>query len=206
MAMSVVQPRGSPPPSPLASPYPIAADRHGVREITRHPGRGPFRTGRVTGRAPSGARICFPARERGPARREVRTGSLPCIVAPPPRAAVYPYRSRVLPRRTGDTVGRERSPEPHPMTTETVPQKPVLLTGASGALGRVLTRALGEQGWALRLTDRAPFPDPPPAAAPVQPHHFGRDVRGCLPEQVLADAPQVYSGRKLQVLLPRAPG
>ena len=45
------------------------------------------------------------------------------------------------------------------------PAKPVLLTGASGALGRVLTKALAEQGWALRLTDIAPFPDPIPAGA-----------------------------------------
>ncbi|MHB2209916.1 NAD-dependent epimerase/dehydratase family protein [Methylobacterium sp. CM6257] len=51
---------------------------------------------------------------------------------------------------------------------DTVPQKPVLLTGASGALGRVLTRALGEQGWTLRLTDRVPFPDPLPAGARFQ--------------------------------------
>ena len=45
------------------------------------------------------------------------------------------------------------------------PAKPVLLTGASGALGRVLVRALGAAGWRLRLTDRAPFPDPLPAGA-----------------------------------------
>ncbi len=43
-----------------------------------------------------------------------------------------------------------------------IPDKPVLLTGASGALGRVLTRALGKRGWALKLTDIAPFPDPIP--------------------------------------------
>ncbi len=43
--------------------------------------------------------------------------------------------------------------------------RPVLLTGASGALGRVLTRALGAQGLALRLTDIAPFPDPMPPDA-----------------------------------------
>ncbi len=43
------------------------------------------------------------------------------------------------------------------------PQKPVLLTGASGALGRVLTRNLAAQGWTLRLTDIAPFPDEIPA-------------------------------------------
>ena len=46
-----------------------------------------------------------------------------------------------------------------------IPAKPVLLTGASGALGRVLARALGAAGWRLRLTDIAPFPDPLPAGA-----------------------------------------
>ena len=45
------------------------------------------------------------------------------------------------------------------------PAKPVFLTGASGNLGRMLTRALAAQGWALRLTDIAPFPDPLPAGA-----------------------------------------
>lgn len=46
-----------------------------------------------------------------------------------------------------------------------VPQRPILLTGASGALGRVLTRALSERGWQLRLTDRVPFPEPLPEGA-----------------------------------------
>jgi uronate dehydrogenase len=45
------------------------------------------------------------------------------------------------------------------------PAKPVLLTGASGALGRVLARGLGQAGWRLRLTDIAPFPDPLPPGA-----------------------------------------
>ena len=54
------------------------------------------------------------------------------------------------------------------MSAETLPQRPVLLTGASGALGRVLTRALGEAGWTLRLTDRVPFPDPLPDGARFQ--------------------------------------
>ncbi|MDE2005040.1 MAG: NAD(P)-dependent oxidoreductase [Rhodospirillales bacterium] len=40
-----------------------------------------------------------------------------------------------------------------------IPAKPVLLTGASGALGRVLARALGAAGWRLVLSDIAPFPD-----------------------------------------------
>lgn len=54
-----------------------------------------------------------------------------------------------------------------PMTADdaTIPPKPVLLTGASGALGRVLTRALADRGWKLRLTDRVPFPDPLPEGA-----------------------------------------
>lgn len=47
------------------------------------------------------------------------------------------------------------------MTTD----KPVLLTGASGNLGRHLAPALAEAGWTLLLTDIAPFPDPVPAGA-----------------------------------------
>lgn len=46
-----------------------------------------------------------------------------------------------------------------------MPAKPVLLTGASGALGRTLTRSLSGLGWELRLTDIAPFPDEVPAGA-----------------------------------------
>jgi uronate dehydrogenase len=42
---------------------------------------------------------------------------------------------------------------------------PVLLTGASGNLGRMLTKALAAEGWTLRLTDITPFPDPVPAGA-----------------------------------------
>lgn len=41
-------------------------------------------------------------------------------------------------------------------------RKPILLTGASGGLGRVLARELAARGHALRLTDIAPFPDPMP--------------------------------------------
>lgn len=44
-----------------------------------------------------------------------------------------------------------------------IPEKPVLLTGASGGLGRVLARGLGAMGWKLVLTDIVPFPDPVPA-------------------------------------------
>jgi uronate dehydrogenase len=47
--------------------------------------------------------------------------------------------------------------------------KPVLLTGASGNLGRALAKELGAQGWTLRLTDIAPFPEAlPPGARFVQ--------------------------------------
>jgi uronate dehydrogenase len=42
---------------------------------------------------------------------------------------------------------------------------PVLLTGASGTLGRLLTRRLSALGWPLRLTDIVDFPDPLPAGA-----------------------------------------
>ena len=48
------------------------------------------------------------------------------------------------------------------------PAKPVLLTGASGALGRVLVRSLGALGWKLVLTDIAPFPEALPAGARVE--------------------------------------
>jgi uronate dehydrogenase len=47
----------------------------------------------------------------------------------------------------------------------TAPQKPVLLTGASGNLGRVLARDLAAQGYTLRLTDLTPFPDVLPEGA-----------------------------------------
>lgn len=43
-----------------------------------------------------------------------------------------------------------------------IPTKPVLLTGASGNLGRALARNLGAAGWTLVLTDIAPFPDAVP--------------------------------------------
>jgi len=43
--------------------------------------------------------------------------------------------------------------------------KPILLTGASGKLGRMLAPALAAHGWTLRLTDIAPFPDTLPARA-----------------------------------------
>jgi uronate dehydrogenase len=47
----------------------------------------------------------------------------------------------------------------------TVPAKPILLTGASGNLGRVLAQHLARQGMTLRLTDIAPFPDALPPGA-----------------------------------------
>lgn len=43
--------------------------------------------------------------------------------------------------------------------------KPVLLTGASGVLGRVLAKALSAKGWPLRLTDIVAFPDTLPEGA-----------------------------------------
>jgi uronate dehydrogenase len=49
--------------------------------------------------------------------------------------------------------------------TTTTDSRPVLLTGASGALGRQLTRSLSAAGITLRLTDIAPFPDPLPPGA-----------------------------------------
>lgn len=45
------------------------------------------------------------------------------------------------------------------------PAKPVLLTGASGNLGRMLAKALAAEGWTLRLTDIGVFPDPLPPNA-----------------------------------------
>ena len=47
----------------------------------------------------------------------------------------------------------------------TAPTRPVLLTGASGNLGRALAKYLARPGMTLRLTDIAPFPDPLPAGA-----------------------------------------
>ena len=44
-------------------------------------------------------------------------------------------------------------------------QAPILLTGASGVLGRQLARRLAAAGYALRLTDIAPFPDTLPPGA-----------------------------------------
>lgn len=44
-------------------------------------------------------------------------------------------------------------------------RKNVLLTGASGALGRMLAPRLAAAGFALRLSDIVPFPDPVPQGA-----------------------------------------
>ena len=41
----------------------------------------------------------------------------------------------------------------------------LLLTGASGALGRMLAPRLARKGYALRLSDIHPFPDPLPEGA-----------------------------------------
>jgi uronate dehydrogenase len=43
--------------------------------------------------------------------------------------------------------------------------KPILLTGASGALGRMLAGSLAGHGWSVRLTDILAFPDPLPPGA-----------------------------------------
>ena len=42
---------------------------------------------------------------------------------------------------------------------------PILITGASGALGRQLTRRMAAAGYTLRLTDIVPFPDAMPPDA-----------------------------------------
>ncbi len=47
----------------------------------------------------------------------------------------------------------------------THPDRPVLLTGASGMLGRQIAAGLGALGWPLVLTDIAPFPDALPPGA-----------------------------------------
>ena len=65
------------------------------------------------------------------------------------------------------------------------PHKPVLLTGASGTIGRLLAQRLAALGWSLRLSDIAPFPDPlPPGAMYTQADIEDRDAvmglaRGC---------------------------
>jgi uronate dehydrogenase len=50
-----------------------------------------------------------------------------------------------------------------------IPEKPVLLTGASGTLGRVLAGYLGALGWPLRLTDIVAYPDAMYAASSFTP-------------------------------------
>lgn len=65
------------------------------------------------------------------------------------------------------------------------PAGTVLLTGASGALGRVLALRLSVEGWTLRLSDIAPFPDPLPPRATFEQADLGdqaavdRIVDGC---------------------------
>ena len=54
-----------------------------------------------------------------------------------------------------------------PMTD--APAKPVLLTGASGALGRVLTQVAVRRGLDLAPDRHRAFPDPVPAGAPRSP-------------------------------------
>ena len=63
--------------------------------------------------------------------------------------------------------------------------KPVLVTGASGNIGRFLARRLAEEGWTLRLSDIVPFPDPLPPRATFRRVDLGdalevvRLVEGC---------------------------
>ena len=46
-----------------------------------------------------------------------------------------------------------------------LPDKPVLLTGASGTIGRMLANRLSALGWTLRLTDAVSLPFPTPQGA-----------------------------------------
>ena len=46
-----------------------------------------------------------------------------------------------------------------------IPERPVLLTGASGTIGRLLTARLTALGWSLRATDIVPFPGELPSEA-----------------------------------------
>jgi uronate dehydrogenase len=46
-----------------------------------------------------------------------------------------------------------------------VPEKPVLLTGGSGTIGRLLTARLAELGWPMRVTEVVSFPGDLPAGA-----------------------------------------
>jgi len=53
--------------------------------------------------------------------------------------------------------------------TQVSHDKPILLTGASGGLGRMLARGLAGLGYRLRLTDIAAFPDVVPEGAVFEP-------------------------------------
>ena len=66
------------------------------------------------------------------------------------------------------------------MPAVTHDSRPVLLTGASGTLGRLLASRLPALGWRLRLTDRAPFPDPLPPGCSF--HALDLDDRAALAE------------------------
>ena len=59
----------------------------------------------------------------------------------------------------------ETTPTETMRTTHISHPRKVLLTGASGNLGRILVPALAQAGHHLTLTDRAPFPDPLPRHA-----------------------------------------
>jgi uronate dehydrogenase len=49
-----------------------------------------------------------------------------------------------------------------------IPKRPVLLTGASGTIGRLLTARLTALGWSLRATDIVPFPGELPSEVPFE--------------------------------------
>ena len=66
------------------------------------------------------------------------------------------------------------------------PAKPVLMTGASGNLGRALTKALAAEGWTLRLTDITPFPDAIPSGASFTQADLNDGVTICAWQRVAA--------------------
>jgi len=66
-----------------------------------------------------------------------------------------------------------------------VSPRPVLLTGASGTIGRLLTARLAALGWSLRAVDIVPFPGELPPAVPFELVDLGdqdavqRSAEGC---------------------------
>jgi uronate dehydrogenase len=72
------------------------------------------------------------------------------------------------------------------------PERPILVTGASGNLGCDLVPRLAAQGWQLRLTDLQPYP----AALPAGAHFQGADLndRGAILEVARGCAAIVHFG------------